>query len=175
MCRKIPNLVFDTKTAQATNPLGTGATCDCGFSILELVLVLAIMTTVAAMAAPRYAAPTARYRADLAARRIAHDLELARATAKAKGATQKTRLRHSSHEVQLYDAAALDPHMPTYLTHLSDSPYFADITSSDFGGDNKVIFDGWGLPDSGGAAVLTVGSETRTITVDPNTGKASIQ
>ena len=38
-----------------------------------------------------------------------------------------------------------------------------------------LIFDGWGIPDSGGYAILWVGSEKRTITVDPNTGKAPIE
>jgi len=175
MCRKIPNLVFDTKTVQATNPLGAGAACDCGFSMLELVLVLAIMTTLAAIAAPRYAASAARYRADLAARRIVHDLELARATARAKGAALTVRVRQGTDEVVLFNTAGLDPHLSEYCTKLFEPPYQADITTSAFDGDDYIIFDGWGVPDSGGTAVLTVGSETRTITLDADTGKATIE
>jgi prepilin-type N-terminal cleavage/methylation domain-containing protein len=146
-----------------------------GFSLLELVLVLGIITILAAIAQPRYGAATSRYRADLAARRIVQDLALAQATAKAKGAAQTVRIRQGADQVVLFDTAALDRHLPTYCTYLSDSPYKADITSSVFNGDNYIIFDGWGLPDSGGIAVLSVGSETRTITIDPDTGKASIE
>jgi prepilin-type N-terminal cleavage/methylation domain-containing protein len=146
-----------------------------GFSLLELVLVLGIIAIFAAIAVPRYGAATSRYRADLAARRIVQDLALAQATAKAKGAAQTVRIRQGADQVVLYDTAALDPHMSTYRTYFSDSPYKADITSSVFNGDNYIIYDGWGLPDSGGTAVLEVGSETRTITIDPNTGKATIE
>jgi type II secretory pathway pseudopilin PulG len=142
---------------------------------MELVLVLGIIAILATIAQPRYGAAVSRYRADLAARRIVQDLALAQAIAKAKGAAQTVSIHQGTDEVVLYDTAALDSHMSTYRTYLSDSPYKADISSSVFDGDNDVIFDGWGLPDSGGTAVLEVGSETRTITIDPNTGKASIE
>ena len=44
---------------------------------MELVLVMVIVATLAAIAVPRYAQATSRYRADAAARRIAADLSLA--------------------------------------------------------------------------------------------------
>ena len=175
MCRKIPNYLMDTKTAAATNPLGAAAARDCGFSMLELVLVLAIMTTLAAIGAPRYQASLIRYRADLAARRIVADLELAQATAKAKGSSITVIINQSTETVVLSGQAGLDPHVAEYCTKLSESPYRANITESSFPTDNNIIFDGWGIPDSGGTAVLTVGSETRTITVDAYTGRAIIQ
>ena len=166
MCRKIPNYLMDTKTAAAR---------DCGFSMLELVLVLAMMTTLAAIAAPRYQASSIRYRADLAARQIVADLELAQATAKAKSSSQTVTINQSTDTVVLSDLAGLDPHVIVYCTRLSESPYRANITQSSFPANNDIIFDGWGIPDSGGYAILEVGSETRTINVDPNTGKATIQ
>ncbi len=146
-----------------------------GFSLLELVLVLGIIAILAAIALPRYSAATSRYQVDLAACRMVQDLALAQAAAQAQGATQRVRIDQGTDQIVLLDTAALDPHMPTYRTYLSDSPYEVDVSSSEFDADDYVIFDGWGLPDSGGTAVLTLGSETRTITVDPNTGKASIE
>ena len=175
MCRQIPDNLMDTKILRAANPLGAGAARDRGFSMLELVIVLAIMTTLAAIAAPRYQESIIRYRADLAARRVAADLELAQATAKAKGSAQTVIINEGTDTVVLSGRAGLDPHVTEYCTELSESPYRADVTESSFPDDNNIIFDGWGIPDSGGYAIVQVGSETRTISVDADTGKATIQ
>ncbi|MHC4581204.1 MAG: prepilin-type N-terminal cleavage/methylation domain-containing protein [Planctomycetota bacterium] len=175
MCRQTPDNLMDTKILQAANPLGAGAARGRGFSMLELVIVLAIMTTLAAIAAPRYQESIIRYRADLAARRVAADLELAQATAKAKGSAQTVIINESTDTVVLSGRPGLDPHVTEYWTELSESPYRADVTESSFLDDNSIIFDGWGIPDSGGHAIVQVGSETRTINVDADTGKATIQ
>jgi prepilin-type N-terminal cleavage/methylation domain-containing protein len=175
MCRKTPNYLMEAKTLQATYPLGAEVACDPGFSMLELVIVLAIMTTLAAIAAPRYQASIVRYRADLAARRIVADLELAQATAKAKGSSLTVIINQGTDTVVLSGQTGLDPHVAEYCTKLSESPYRADITESSFPADNSIIFDGWGIPDSGGYATLQVGSEARTISVDADTGKATIE
>ena len=55
------------------------------FTLVELVICLAILATAAAIAVPRYAASLARYRAELAAKRIVNDLELVRNRARAQG------------------------------------------------------------------------------------------
>jgi len=146
-----------------------------GFSLLELVLVLGIIAIMAAIALPRFGLATARYQADLAARRVVKDIELAQTRAWAQGAEQRMRIRQGVDEIVVFDAAGLDPQTSEYCTEIWDSPYQADIAQSEFGGNNDLIFDGWGLPDSGGYAVLWVGSEKRTVNVDPNTGKASIE
>ena len=43
------------------------------------------------------------------------------------------------------------------------------------GGDAVVIFDGYGMPDSGGSVDITAGGVTKTIQLDPDTGRAVVQ
>src|SRR5438552_17658151 len=61
---------------------------DGAFSLVELMLVMAIIAVVAAIAMPRYSASLARYRADMAARRIVAALALAQAKARATSSSQ---------------------------------------------------------------------------------------
>jgi prepilin-type N-terminal cleavage/methylation domain-containing protein len=54
-----------------------------GFTLFELVLVIAIMAVVAAIAAPRYAAAAARYELRAAAQQLQSDIVFAQRTAQA--------------------------------------------------------------------------------------------
>ena len=56
---------------------------------------------------------------------------------------------------------------------LSEDPYGASMVSADFGGDADIIFDVFGVPDSGGSVVIQVGNHVRTVTVDAVTGRAT--
>jgi type II secretory pathway pseudopilin PulG len=146
-----------------------------GFSLLELVLVLAIVVTLTAIAAPRYQGSVARYRADLAARRIVADLALAQSNAKAVSSSRSVVFSISANNYQMPDLPPLDGTAGSYIVELSEKPYEADITSADFGGNQDVTFNGWGIPDSDGTVILTVGSEQRTVTLDAETGRAEVQ
>src|SRR5688500_13395076 len=64
---------------------GAGRTAA-GFSLFELLFVISIIAIVAATAMPKYGRSVARYRAECAARRVAADLALAKAGAKAASA-----------------------------------------------------------------------------------------
>ena len=175
MYEKWCNLVSPLKTVQASHTLRRRTSSRRGFSLLELVLVLAIIATMAAIAAPRYAASATRYRADLTARRIVADLELAQSSAKAAGTSRTVEFYVSTNDYQLSGLASLDGPAGSYTVQLSERPYEATLASADFGGDTQVTFDGWGLPDTGGTVILNAGSEQRTVVVDAETGKAAIQ
>ena len=135
---------------------GSSSRPTSGFSLLELVLVLAIMTTLSTVAVPRYAVSLARYRADAAAKRVKAELSLARRTAKITG-------------------ASLTVDVSDYQEILSESPYRAVIVSADFDGDEDVVFDGYGIPDSGGTVTVRVGIIQRTVLVDADTGRSTVQ
>ena len=51
---------------------------------------------------------------------------------------------------------------------MSDEPYLATLVSANFGGNNYVTFDGYGVPEFGGSVTVGVGAYRKTITVDPD-------
>jgi type II secretory pathway pseudopilin PulG len=146
-----------------------------GYSLLEIVLVLAIIVTLSAIAVPRYGASLTRYRADLAARRIVADIAQAQLSAKAACASSSIVFSVGDNKYEIPNLTSLDGASGSYVVKLSVRPYAAKLITADFGGDNQLAFNGWGLPDSGGTVTLTVGSEQRTVSVNGETGRAEVQ
>ena len=145
-----------------------------GFSLFEILLVLAIVAIFTAVAAPRYGRASGRYRADLAARRIIADLRLAQSSAKAASSTRTVSFSTATDQYVLSNVPALDGPSSNYTVILSGQPYKADLTNVSFSG-SQVTFNGWGLPDKGGTVALSVGAEQRTVAVDAATGRISLQ
>ena len=137
--------------------------------------MLAIMAIFAAVAAPRYGRASGRYRADLAARRVRADLCLAQASAKAASCSLTVSFLPATEQYQLVSLPSPDGVSGDYTVALSAEPYRADLATASFNGDSQIVFNGWGLPDSGGTVVIAVGAEQRTIVVDGATGRISIQ
>jgi prepilin-type N-terminal cleavage/methylation domain-containing protein len=145
------------------------------FSLLELVMVVAILAVAAAIAAPRYAQATARYRSRVAARRIAEDLGLASRSARTAGAARTVTF---SCPGSAYTIAGLpDFRNPSadYRMDLSAEPYDAVISSVGFAaGGPAVVFDGYGTANSDGTVTVQVGGATCTVTFSAVTGKATV-
>lgn len=146
-----------------------------GFSLIELTLVTVIVGIVAAMAVPRYADALARYRADAAAQRVVANLERAQTLAQSSSRDVTVWFRVHLDILEITDRAGTYDGELEYQTQLGKDPYHADLVSADFGGNHFLVFGGYGQPNSGGTATLAVGGLTRTVTLDPHTGKVSIQ
>lgn len=145
------------------------------FSLLEIVLVLAVFVVLAAIAAPRYGRAAARYRADAAARRIVSDMALTRKSARSAGARRALSFSVESDEYSVAGMADLRDSSADYRVDLKARPYEARILSADFGGDAELVFDGYGAPDSGGRVRVQVGEAVRTVLFDANTCEAAVQ
>jgi prepilin-type N-terminal cleavage/methylation domain-containing protein len=159
-------------TGSAMN--GEGTPRNSGFSLLELLLVLGILVTFAGLAIPRYSDAVFRHQADLAARRVMTDLRQAQSYAKTASSACTVSFYANTEQYQLTNVPSFDGQAGDYMVDLSVDPYNAKLTSADFGGTTQVVFDGWGMPNSGGTVVVAVGSEQRTIVVDGETGEVTI-
>lgn len=146
-----------------------------GFSLLELVLVTAILAIVSAIAIPRYGCAATRYQVDLAARRVAADLRQAQAHAKTTGASCTIVFSVATGSYCLMNVPSLDRSPGDYTVDLMAEPYRASLVSASFNTTSQVVFNGWGLPDNAGSVIVAVGTQQRTVTVDVQTGHISIQ
>ena len=180
--------------ARHTRRINTAHGHSTGFNLFELVLVVAIVAVMAAIATPRFGAAHARYRVDLAARRIAADLAYAQTIARQTSSIQLIEFMAANDRYVLLGVNDLESPGNDYTVVLSDEPYRADIVSVSFENKNgyianrRIRFNMWGRPASGnpleghpfaplvdGSIVIQGGTETRTITIAPLTGKVRIQ
>jgi prepilin-type N-terminal cleavage/methylation domain-containing protein len=145
-----------------------------GFSLIELIMVVCILAIMSAVAVPRFAQGRVRFRADAAALRVAGDLKLARQRARQVSASQTVSFDVAVGTYSLTGLADLDHPAATYAVRLREPPYEVEMVSVDFGGDAQLIFDGWGVPDSGGTLVLRGADCAKTITVAAGTGQVTI-
>ena len=57
---------------------------------------------------------------------------------------------------------------------ITAEPYLVTFGTVDFGGDETIVFDGYGQPDSGGSVTVQTGAYQATVTVDADSGKVEI-
>ena len=139
---------------------------------MELLVVMAIIGILSGIAVPRYARFVAGQRADATARRIVTDLTYAQRHAKATSQSRTVSFSTLAHVYSIPGVENPDHTGLPYQVRLGDEPYNATIVSADFGGDNKLTFDGYGVPENGNV-VIRVGGYERTITVEADTGSIS--
>jgi type II secretory pathway pseudopilin PulG len=146
-----------------------------GFTLIELVVLCAVVVTLSALAVPRYGRAMVIYRADNAARVLTEDLRLAGARAAAQAQPVTVTFDTSAHQYRMAGVADPDDRSEDFLRDLAADPYQARLARALFAGDNEVIFNGFGLPDSGGSVEIHAGNEVRTVTLEASTGEAEVQ
>jgi prepilin-type N-terminal cleavage/methylation domain-containing protein len=146
-----------------------------GFSLLELVITIAILVIISSVGYRVYGTSLTRYRADAAARRVANDLNLAQSRAYSRSAAQSVVFDVPASSYQITGMNDINQPTQPYVVQLSGQPYYATINSASFAGSPIAAFDVYGMPASPGTIVVTVGATTRTITVDQSSGRATVQ
>lgn len=160
----------------ASGPPRAGARCwpTMGVTLVELVITMAILALVSAIALPRFAALMNRQRLDLASRRLAEDLRMARQQAIISKADRSVTFdlalqRYTLSNVYLMSGNRLVP--PVFLN--ADPYNGVRLTSAGFEGQPTVTFNRLGVPTAAGSVVLSNGSTQATITVSPTTGRVT--
>jgi prepilin-type N-terminal cleavage/methylation domain-containing protein len=148
-----------------------------GFTLIELILVVIIVAVLSAIAIPRYTNSQMKYRADAAARRVAADLQVAQTRARIRSTPQTVTFNLTSSSYTLDGMPHPDHPAKTYTVSLPEAPYGASLVTVNFNGTATIGFDQYGMPipATGGTAAVRVGDQQRTISVEANTGRVSVQ
>ncbi len=145
------------------------------FTLIEVVMVVIILGILGAIAMPRVSNSITLHSVNGAARRIAADLDFARQHAMTASTSQTVQFSGGANAGYLLLGIPHPDHSHlAYRVVLAHDGHGAKVVSADFGGDSEIIFDMYGVPDSGGSVVIRVGDRYRTITVDADTGRASV-
>lgn len=144
------------------------------FTLVEVVVVLAMIAILAAVAIPVFGGSIAHSRLDSAARRVLLDLDAARQLAHRTSQSVSVLFSPAGNYYVFSGVADVDKPAQAYGVELAREPYVVKIESVNLGGDTDVIFDGYGTPDSGGTIVLRCGSITATVTLEAATGVAAL-
>jgi prepilin-type N-terminal cleavage/methylation domain-containing protein len=151
-----------------------------GFSLLEMSLVVVLLAVLTAMAVPRFAGSANNYRVSLAARKVAADLGRARADAWSRGVHRTVTFNTAALQYTLTGVADMNNSaLADTVVSLNTSPYNLTQMSTNFAPANAmglplVIFDGYGMPNSGGTVTVTSGTLSQTVTVNATTGNITI-
>ncbi|MBI4717858.1 MAG: prepilin-type N-terminal cleavage/methylation domain-containing protein [Planctomycetes bacterium] len=146
--------------------------CPVGaFTLIEMLLVMVLIAILSSMAVAQYGRFVARQRVEAASRRIVADLKYAQKQARSTSAAQEVQFDLVKSSYTLVGMADPDHAVGNYMVRLSRDPYQARLMSADFGGDASVIYNGHGVPDSGGTITVKVGNLSKTITLTGNGGR----
>jgi prepilin-type N-terminal cleavage/methylation domain-containing protein len=149
------------------------ARCSRAFTMIELVVVVLIMSILAAVTAPSFMESLLFHRVETAARRVKADIEYTRQRARLTS-TAQTITFTAAGAYTISGAKSLENSTKAYSVNLLKSPYLLDSATVNFANTLILSFDGYGTPASGGTVVLNAKSHKCTVTVDAITGDATI-
>jgi prepilin-type N-terminal cleavage/methylation domain-containing protein len=138
----------------------------CAFTLIELILVVLIVSVMAAVAAPKYAESLASFRIQGVAQRIAADIRQARRYAQQNSSTQWIIFNVTTNSYVLTDINNVDRPSQTYQLSLANPEYECELVSADFNSTAILTFDIFGRPLNTGTIVVRCGNLTQTLTID---------
>ena len=125
-----------------------------GFTLIEMVFVVTTIALVAAIALPRFAGASDRHRLLAAGERVAAEVAMLREHARASSGTSTLRFGRNGYT---WNSLAGGEAGLSGRTDLSVEPYSVTFRLVEAGGDDTIIFDGYGLGDSSLKLILGTG------------------
>lgn len=146
-----------------------------GFTLVELLVVMAIIGITAALAAPRYASSVSRYRLDAAVQRMVADLKAAQRQAGIISSSTVFSINQGTSTYTITGMSRSDRRAGVYSVDLGAEPYYATVTDVSLGGGTTIVTDPFGQITGGGRITIEVGSFSAIVVLDPATGEVTIK
>jgi prepilin-type N-terminal cleavage/methylation domain-containing protein len=150
-----------------------GVRCPCrglwrsrGFTAIELLLVMAIIGTFAAIAIPRINTVLCRQRADQAGQRLASDISRVSALARSTSRTWTITFNRSAARYTVTGTDASGTAV-TWAVRLIEDPYLCSMSAVEFGVDQALTINGHGIASESGRVELASGTASTIVSVDP--------
>ncbi len=143
------------------------------FTLIEVLIVLVVVSTIALVAMPRYADAAQRYRVKAAARSVYSDLSYARQLALAGNRSQVVQFDVAAQTYELVGVVHPDDPGRAFVVTLGGDES-ARMSGADFNGASDVTFDSRGRPSDGGWVRVRSGAYAKRVFVDADTGQVSL-
>ena len=150
-----------------------------GFTLVDLTLTLLILGIVTATAAPKLSTTVLRYQVDAAARRVEADINYVQGHARYTSAPCSLTFTASPPSYTTTGVAQINNSGQAYAVNLNTIGYSVALSAS-LNGGTTLSYTASGVPQAGsplvaltsGTITITSGNQTKTVTIDPVTGKA---
>ena len=150
-----------------------------GFTLVDLTLTLLILGIITATATPKLSATVLRYQVDAAARRVEADINYIQSHARYTSAPCSITFTASPPSYTTTGVTHVNNSGQTYAVNLNTIGYSVALSASINGG-SSLTYNASGVPQAGlplaaltsGTITITRGNQTKTVTIDPVTGKA---
>lgn len=144
------------------------------FTLLELVVVLAITAAITSIGLIKYSASLSRYRAQGAAARLVADLETARTQARHQSSPRLVRFAVDRTRYAILTPAQSAANATGLVTDLSLDPFHATFAITGIS-NNTLNFNGYGVADQSARITITSAGATAVVTIDADSGRAYAQ
>lgn len=153
-----------------------------GFTLIDITITILILGIVACVAVPRFSQSLNMVRADTAARHIAADLNYARHRAQVSSRPNEVNFTTSPAGYTMPTTPHLNRSGAAYAVNFSNLGLPVQLTAN-IQGANSVTYNAFGLPTAGspltiitsGSIIVTSGTASKTVIINPQTGRASVQ
>jgi type II secretion system protein H len=149
-----------------------------GFTLIELIVVLLIMTIIAAVAVPMVSGTNAM-QAQAAARMLMADLEYAQSLSVTTGSPITVQFNRTNNSYKLINNQSQTVGHPIsgkgyeVIYAQTSGATQVDVLSTTLAGD-QVTFDTLGAPTPDGAISVSAGSQTYVVSIAPVTGRVTV-